>query len=53
MYVFSEGRDDLGDADSDSSAYWCLHTMKPFGPDDELVDGRACRDASRSCYEPL
>ena len=53
MYVFSDGRDDRSDNDYDSSAYWCLQTIKAFGPDDDMVGGRECRAASRSCYEPL
>jgi hypothetical protein len=39
--------------DFDSTNYWCLQTMKNFGPDDEMVGGRECRDAARSCYEPF
>ena len=39
--------------DYDSTVYWCLQTMKSFGPDDEMVGGRECRDSSRSCYEPI
>jgi hypothetical protein len=27
--------------------------MKTFGPDDRMVGHRECRDATRSCYEPL
>ncbi|HZW35149.1 MAG TPA: hypothetical protein VFF52_30790 [Isosphaeraceae bacterium] len=53
MYVFSDGGDDRDADDYGSSSYWCLHTMKSIGPDDDLVDGRECRKASRSCYQPL
>jgi hypothetical protein len=41
-----------GDGD-DFRAYWCFQTLKSFGPDDCLVDSRACRDRSRTCYEPI
>jgi hypothetical protein len=53
MYVYSDGPDEGTDDEDDHSLYWCLQTMKNFGPDDDLVSGRECRDASRSCYEPL
>jgi hypothetical protein len=53
MYVYSDGGDDRDAGDSDSSSYWCLTTMRAIGPDDDLVDGRECRNPSRSCYEPL
>ena len=55
MYVYSDGSDESTgyDEDDDHSVYWCLKTMKNFGPDDEMVAGRDCRNPSRSCYEPL
>jgi len=53
MYVFSDGGDDNDADDYGSSSYWCLQTMKAIGPDDDRVDGRECRNASRSCYQPL
>ena len=53
MYVFSDGGDDTAADDYDSSSYWCLQTMKAIGPDEGMVDGRECRHASRSCYQPL
>jgi hypothetical protein len=54
MYVYSDGlAEGLGDEEDDHAVSWCLQTMKNFGPDDDLVGGRACRDPSRSCYEPL
>lgn len=31
---------------------WCLKTQHVFGPDDKLVDRRAC-DNSRECYEAV
>ncbi len=37
----------------DNTVYWCQKTMKSFGPDDEMVDGQACRAPSRSCFQPL
>jgi hypothetical protein len=32
--------------------FWCLHTCTPIGPDDELVEPKACRPG-RSCHEGL
>ena len=31
---------------------WCIKTQHAFGPDDQLVNRRAC-DASRDCYEAV
>lgn len=50
MYVFDGIPDD---EDYESSGYWCQRTMKTFGPDDDLVGRRECREPGRSCYEPL
>jgi hypothetical protein len=52
IYIFGSGRDDTDD-DYSSSSCWCAHTLKSFGPDDEMVGHRDCRNAARSCYEPL
>ena len=43
MYVYTDGHDDEDDEDYDSTAYWCLKTMKNFGPDDEMVGRPECR----------
>ena len=32
---------------------WCGKTQTTFGPDDQLCDGDACRDATRSCHEAI
>jgi hypothetical protein len=53
MYVYTDGEADDAHSDYDNTIYWCLLTMKSFGPDDEYVDGRECRCATRSCYEPM
>ncbi len=50
---FRQPADRNEDDDYEPSACWCLHTMKNFGPDDDLVGRRECRDSGRSCYEPL
>lgn len=51
MYVFTDGSgDDHGD---DNSIFWCLQTMKNYGPDDDFVDRQGCCDGSRSCHEPI
>ncbi|MGP0065289.1 MAG: hypothetical protein ACLQGP_17015 [Isosphaeraceae bacterium] len=52
-YIFGSERDDTDDDGYSSSSCWCARTMKSFGPDDEMVNHRDCRDATRSCYEPL
>jgi hypothetical protein len=53
MYVYTDELESQSHDDDDSTHYWCFKTLKSFGPDDELVGARACRDSSRSCYEPL
>jgi hypothetical protein len=53
MYIFDGASEGAADDDYEPSACWCLQTMKSFGPDDDLVGRRDCRNAGRSCYEPL
>jgi hypothetical protein len=53
MYVYTDGPGTELPNDDDNTAYWCMHTLKPFGPDDRTVGGHACRERSRSCYEPI
>ena len=53
MYIFDGRPDGTDDDDYEPSAFWCLQTMKAFGPDDDLVGRRECRDCGRPCYEPL
>jgi hypothetical protein len=53
MYVYTDGQGDDAEDDFDASVYWCFNTMKSFGPDDESVGGRECRNPSRSCYEAI
>jgi hypothetical protein len=53
MYVFNDGSREEGAENDNCSSYWCSKTMKSFGPNDELVGGRECRDSARACYEPL
>ena len=50
MYVFDAIPDD---DEYETSGAWCQRTMKPFGPDDDFVGRRECRDSGRPCYEPL
>lgn len=52
MYVYTDGSGSRHD-DYDNTIYWCLKSMKGFGPDDEMVDRESCSDSSRSCYQPL
>jgi hypothetical protein len=53
MYVYNDFQGEPSQGDYDNTVYWCLKTMKSFGPDDELVDGPECRTPGRTCYEPL
>jgi len=53
MYVYTDGANDNARDDYDNTIYWCLLTMKGFGPDDGMVDGRDCQDPTRSCHEPI
>jgi hypothetical protein len=49
MYVYTDGQTPAHD-DYDNTIYWCLKTMKGFGPDDDMVNGEECRNPARSCY---
>jgi hypothetical protein len=53
MYIFDGQPDGTDEDDYEPSGFWCLRTMKAFGPDDDLVGRRECRDSGRPCYEPL
>lgn len=53
MYVYTDGVDMGFDHDYDNTIYWCLKTMKSFGPDDEMVEKDACCREGRGCYQPL
>jgi len=53
MYVYTDGDGGETHEDDDSTAYWCFKTLKTFGPDDQFVGGRECRNASRPCYQPI
>jgi hypothetical protein len=53
MYLYPDRSHDDTSDHFDSSAYWCAQTMKSFGPNDDQVGGRECRDPSRSCHEPI
>jgi hypothetical protein len=52
MYVYTDGCGGETHDDYDNTVYWCLKTMKGFGPDDDLVSSEDCCTPSRSCYEP-
>ena len=53
MYVYTDGVSGESHQDYDNTIYWCLNTMKSFGPDDDMVDGPGCRNPGRTCYEAL
>ena len=52
MFVYNG---DYGTAhdDYDNTIYWCVKTMKGFGPDDEMASRDDCTCADRTCYEPF
>ena len=52
MYVYTDGVSTNPHEDYDNTIYWCLKTMKSFGPDDDFVGADDCRSSMRSCYEP-
>ena len=53
MYVYTDGLGGETHEGYDNTIYWCLLTMKGFGPNDGLVDGDDCRSPSRECHQPL
>lgn len=53
MYVYTDGVDMGFDHDYDNTIFWCLKTMKSFGPDDDMVERDACCCEKRQCYQPL
>ena len=53
MYVYTDGLAASRTATTTTRIYWCLKTMKSFGPDDDMVSGELCRNGSRTCYEPI
>ena len=53
MYVYTDGVDMGFDHDYDNTIYWCLKTMKSFGPDDEMVEKSACCSSDRACYQEI
>ncbi len=53
MYVYTDGMDYGFEHNYDSTLYWCLKTMKAFGPDDDMVEKETCCRPDRPCYQPL
>jgi hypothetical protein len=53
MYVYTDGSGGQDHEDYDNTAYWCLKSLKNFGPDDEIVGRPECGNPSRLCYEPI
>ena len=53
MYIYPDGSGGESHEGYDNSIFWCDRTMKGFGPDNDLVFGEDCRNAERTCYEPL
>lgn len=52
MYVYQDGSGEPHD-DYDNTVYWCVKTMKGYGPDDEMVGRDDCTIPERTCYEPI
>lgn len=52
MYVYTDGSEHGYDS-GDATVYWCIKSMKAYGPDDEEVHRDACCNASRACYEAI
>lgn len=52
MYVY-HGEYGTPHEDYDNTVYWCVKTMKGFGPDDEMVTREDCINPERTCFEPL
>jgi hypothetical protein len=50
MYVYTDGYDEHQQENEgyDNTIYWCLKTMKEFGPDDEFVGGPECKNPERT-----
>lgn len=44
---------DEDDPKYDTTIFWCSKTTTGWGPDDGEVALRDCRNAERTCYEPL
>ncbi len=44
MYVYTDGSGGESHDDDDNTIYWCLKTMKGFGPDDDFVGAEDCRN---------
>ncbi len=53
MYVYTDDMEYGFDHNYDSSLFWCLKTMKAFGPDDDMVEKESCCRPDRACYQPL
>lgn len=53
MYVYTDGVDMGFEHDYDNTIFWCLKTMKSFGPDDEMVERESCSCTTRACYQAL
>jgi hypothetical protein len=53
MYVYTDGISGEEHDGYDNTIFWCLETMKGYGPDEDFVGREECRNPSRSCYEPL
>lgn len=52
MYVYTDVEENDSHSDYDNTVFWCLQTMKGFGPDDDFVERAECRNPTRACYQP-
>ncbi len=53
MFVYNGGVYGQPHDDYDNTIYWCVRTMKGFGPDDGMASRDDCSDPERPCYEPF
>jgi hypothetical protein len=53
IYLYADEQTRPANDDYDNTQYWCLKTLRSFGPDDEIVNRTQCGNASRNCYEPI
>ena len=48
--VFDDQDEEILELTGSTATYWCLKTMKPFGPDSEVASSSSC-SSERKCFE--
>jgi hypothetical protein len=51
MFVVNDWEEHAAEYPSSTASYWCLKTMGPAGPDDDVADLEECR-SGRACFQP-